>query len=131
MVAAWTAGCDGAPVPMDDAGAGTTRASIRGEVTYAGSADGSLLIGVFDWDDASPSQPMGPPRELVPVTTPTFPHPYELRAIRPGSYFVGAVLDIGRDNPTIPGPEDLEVYTPRIELAAGDELVIDLALPND
>ncbi|MCB9596137.1 MAG: hypothetical protein H6719_25670 [Sandaracinaceae bacterium] len=131
MVAAWMAGCDGSAMMDPDAGAESTRASIQGEVTYSGSADGSLLIGVFPWDEAHPSQPMGPPADFVPVDTPTWPQPFELRSIRPGAYFVGAVLDVGRDSPTIPGAEDLAVYGDRLELVAGDDLVIDLALPSE
>lgn len=129
MVAAWMSGCDGAAMTPDDGGAGSTRATITGQVTYEGGADGSLLVGIFDWDEAHPSMPMGPPIELAPFDAPTFPQPYALRSIRPGAYFVGAVLDIGRDSPTIPGPEDLEIYGERIELVAGEERVIDLALP--
>lgn len=131
MVTAWTAGCDGAAMVADDGGVGSTRASITGEVTYAGSADGSLLVGIFDWDDAHPSMPMGPPLEFEPFDTPAFPQPYELRSIRPGAYFVGAVLDVGRDSPTIPGPEDVFVYGERIELVAGEAREIDLALPAE
>ncbi len=129
MVAAWTSGCDGA-MPAGDAGV-STRATVRGDVTYGGSADGSLLVGIFDWDEAHPSMPMGPPLEFVAVDAPSFPEPYELRAIRPGAYFVGAVLDVGRDSPTLPGPEDLQVYGDRFELVAGEERVIELALRDD
>jgi len=134
MVAAWLAGCDGGGAePMmsePDAGA-SMRASVVGEVTYDGAADGALLVGVFPWDEANPSQPMGPPSEFVPADDPSFPFGYELTRIRPGAYFVGAVLDVGRDSPTIPGEEDLEVYTDRIDLEAGQRITIDLSLADD
>lgn len=134
MVAAWLAGCDSNgsdPMPPEpDAGA-SMRATVVGEVTYDGAADGSLLVGVFDWDDANPSQPLGPPADFVPSDDPSFPFGYELTRIRPGSYFVGAVLDVGRDSPTIPGEEDLEIYTERIDLEAGQTITIDLALADD
>lgn len=134
MVAAWLAGCDGdgssTMMPEPDAGA-SMRASVVGEVSYDGAADGSLLVGVFDWDEANPSQPMGPPSDFVPSDDPSFPFGYELTRIRPGSYFVGAVFDVGRDSPTIPGDEDLEIYTDRIDLEAGQTLTIDLVLADD
>lgn len=128
------AACDGAMANGDagrDGSSGSTRATVSGRVTYEGTEDGSILVGIFDWDEASPSMPMGPPLEFVPANDPTFPFEYELRGLRPGGYFVGAVLDVGRDNPTIPGEEDLEVYTGRIDLAPGDALTVDLELLDE
>lgn len=133
MLALWLAACDGGAANPDagppDAGGGT-RAAVVGEVRYEGDADGSLLVGVFPWDEAHPSQPTGPPVDFVPVDAPGFPFPYEIGGIRPGSYFVGAVLDVGRDDPTIPGEEDLEAYTGRLELAPGDRIEVDLVLED-
>ncbi len=117
--------------PGADAATGSTRAVIRGEVRYDGSQDGSLLVGVFEWDEAHPSQPMGPPADFVPVTEPTFPMEWEIAGLRPGAYFAGAVLDVGRDNPTIPGEEDLERYSERIDVEAGDVVVVDLELRDE
>lgn len=121
--------CDGA-APLADAGsdAPVSRARVEGEVRYDGDADGSLLVGIFPWDDARPSMPSGPPLEFVAVAQPSFPVRYELARLRPGTYFVGAVLDVGRDSPTIPGPEDLAVYTGMITLSVGDAITVDLEL---
>jgi len=138
MVAAWlglsASACDGATNPGDaggrDAGV-STRAAVRGAVSYEGGEDGSLLIGLWPFDSASPSMPVGPPADFVPVDVPAFPHTYEIDAIRPGTYFVGAVLDVGRDSPTLPGVEDVAVYGDRLDLMAGDDIAIDLTLPND
>lgn len=112
----------------NDSDTGSMRATISGQVLYAGDADGSLLVGVFPWDEENPSMPMGPPSDFVPADEPSFPFDYELSGLRPGSYFVGAVLDVGRDDPTIPGEEDLEHYSGRIDLEAGDSTVVDLEL---
>ena len=130
MVAAWTSGCEGGMMLEDDAGM-STRAMVQGSVTYDGAEDGSLLIGLWAWDDAMPSTPTGPPVDFLPIDTPSFPHVYELPSVRPGEYFLGAVLDVGRDSPTFPGEEDIVIYGSRLELTAGDEVAVDLVLPAE
>lgn len=130
MLTLWASACDGGAATSGDAGrdAAATRASVVGEVRYVGDADGSLLVGAWPWDPAAPSMPAGPPSELVVINEPTFPVQFELDRLRPGSYFVGAVLDVGRDDPTLPGDEDLQVYTGQVDLEAGEVHTLDLDL---
>lgn len=137
MVAAWLGGCDGGTMMSgEDSGvaedaAMATTADVTGTVTYEGSVDGSLLVGLWPWDDANPSEPMGPPTDFAMESMPAFPQSYDLSRVRPGSYFIGAVIDVGRDSPTLPGPEDIRSYGDRLDIAAGDALTIDLSLPNE
>lgn len=38
--------------------------------------------------------------------------------MEPGSYYIVAVLDVGSNNPTIPGPEDLQGCSPEVVVGA-------------
>ena len=123
--------CDGTTMMVAEDSAVHARALVQGNVSYEGSADGSLLIGVWPWDELTPSMPMGPPADFVAIDAPAFPVHFEMPEVHPGPYFVGAVLDVGRDSPTVPGTEDAAVYGSQIELLAGDDVSVDLTLPND
>ncbi|MEM7156777.1 MAG: hypothetical protein AAF799_28265 [Myxococcota bacterium] len=83
----------------DDATAG----AIDVTVNYDGAGEGTLTVVV---NTSFP--PMGPPVAFVTDMEPTFPWEGSIPDVPVGDYFVFAVLDIGNDNPTIPGPEDAQ-----------------------
>lgn len=100
--------------------------TIRGTVAYSGTETGSLAVGVYT---ACP--PAGPPVNLNTrrIAEPTFPQAFELTSVDPGSYYIVAVLDVGSNNPTIPGPEDLQACSPQVtvtaEAGASTEITLD------
>ena len=99
--------------------------SVQGTVDYAGSQMGTLIVGLYDT-----CPPMGPPAQLKvqSIDMPVFPQAFSLENIKAGSYYIAAVLDIGNDNPTQPGPEDLLACSAQVEItdAAGAETTITL-----
>ncbi|NUQ74157.1 MAG: hypothetical protein HUU21_11430 [Polyangiaceae bacterium] len=52
-------------------------------------------------------KPMGVPPAFFAKMNPMFPEKGTLSDLKPGSYNILAVLDIGGNNPSAPGPEDL------------------------
>lgn len=109
-------------------GGGAAGNFITGEVSYAGSQQGTLIVGVYE-----SCPPMGPPVQLKiqQFTAPVFPQAFELSNIKAGTYQIAAVLDVGSDNPTMPGPEDLLACSEPVEItdAAGASLAITLEDP--
>lgn len=107
-------------------------AFISGTISYQGRADGSLLIGLWFWDlDLTPGPPAdGPPTGdfMLPIDNPRFPTRYVFDRLKSGDYFVGAVLDVGRNSPTLPRPEDVQAYSERITVEPGSEHRVDLVL---
>lgn len=101
--------------------------TIRGTVSYAGSQQGSLSVGLY-----TQCPPAGPPVDLKiqKFAAPAFPQAYELTGVKAGSYYTIAVLDIGSNNPMMPGDEDLmncseQVSVSDAEGAAADITVLD------
>lgn len=97
--------------------------TIQGTVDYEGSQTGTLIVGVYDQ-----CPPAGPPVQLKVQTfdTPMFPQAFSLGGINAGSYYIAAVLDIGNNNPTQPGPEDLLACSAQVEItdSAGAETTV-------
>lgn len=76
-------------------------ADIEVTVTYEGMATGTLSVVAL-----TEFPPMGPPVAVASEMMPTFPYAATLNDLEVGEYIIFAVLDVGNDNPTIPGPED-------------------------
>lgn len=91
------------------AGAGGGQVELSNlEVTveYAGMNTGSLSIAAF-----KQFPPMGPPLAFVVEPMPMFPVKKTLMGLEAGDYYITAILDIGNNNPQMPGPEDLQALT--------------------
>ncbi|MCC6215239.1 MAG: hypothetical protein IT376_10240 [Polyangiaceae bacterium] len=99
--------------------------AVHGTVAYAGAETGALVVGVYT---ACP--PAGPPVNLnmKRYDTPAFPQAYELTNVDPGSYYIVAVLDVGSNNPTMPGPEDLQACSGQVTVSASAGATADITL---
>lgn len=74
--------------------------------------------------------PMGAPMYVVSQPMPTFPFTGTLKGLKPGSYYVVAMLDIDPPNPEIPGKEDLLINSEPIEIKGGDNQSVTLTLKD-
>lgn len=74
--------------------------------------------------------PMGAPMYIVSQPMPTFPFTGTLKGLKPGSYYVVAMLDIDPPNPAIPGKEDLLINSEPIEIKSGDNQSVTLTLED-
>lgn len=76
-------------------------ADIEVTVIYEGAATGTLnVVAITEFP------PMGPPVAVASDDMPTFPYVATLNDLEAGEYIIFATLDVGGNNPTIPGPED-------------------------
>lgn len=81
-------------------------ADIEVMVTYEGMETGLLnVVALTSWP------PAGPPVAAASEMDPAFPWSGTLNDLEAGEWYVAAVLDVGADNPTVPGPEDLVAVT--------------------
>lgn len=120
---------DGAETGGSDTGGGAEddggeAAQIEVTVNYDGAQTGNLTIAAFSmWP------PAGPPSAFEgPTAMPTFPATAGLSGLAAGDYTVVAILDIGGDNPTTPGEEDLQATSEITIEDGGDPIVVDLTL---
>jgi hypothetical protein len=82
-------------------GGGLVLADIEVTVIYEGELTGTLnVVAVTELP------PMGPPVAVASEMAPVFPYAATLDDLEVGEYIIFATLDVGGDNPTIPGPED-------------------------
>jgi hypothetical protein len=124
LAAALGLGCgDGDGDAAPDAMAGVAGNAIAGSVHYDGDGDGALIIGVF-----TEFPPMSGPVAFHSVPQPTWPETFELSPVPAGTYYAVATLDIGRDNPTMPGPEDLQTPSPPITVSDETGAWVELTL---
>ena len=96
-------------------------------VNYAGTQTGTLSVAALTM-----FPPMGPPVAFQSVKVPVFPAKITLIGLEaPKDYYLLAVLDIGNNNPTNPGPEDLVVVTmPAVKINPGMANKLDLTLKD-
>jgi hypothetical protein len=125
MVLALAAGCgDGEGDPAGPDAAGIPAANtVAGTVDYRGAEDGALIIGVF-----TEFPPMSGPVAFHTEPQPSWPVTFELPSIDPGTYYLVATLDVGRDNPTSPGPEDLQAASEPITISDSAGAWVELTL---
>ena len=105
--------------------------SISGTVTYPASvsAGDELHVGLFDTATYDPAS--GPPLQSVVVPAGGFPFAYDFTDLEPDTYWVGAYLDLGGDDPTDAGPEDPEAQVGPLLLAPGEDMTnIEVPLPE-
>jgi hypothetical protein len=85
----------------DSTTGGLVLADIEVTVVYEGTATGTLnVVAITEFP------PMGPPVAVASDMAPVFPYVATLGDLEAGEYIIFATLDVGGDNPTIPGPED-------------------------
>lgn len=76
-------------------------ADVEVTVAYEGELTGTLnVVAITEFP------PMGPPVAVASEMAPVFPYVATLNDLEAGEYIIFATLDVGGDNPTIPGPED-------------------------
>jgi hypothetical protein len=93
-------------------------------VQYAGAQTGTLSIAAF-----KQFPPAGPPLAFSQDKMPKFPAMATLKGLEPGDYYVVAILDIGNNNPQMPGPEDLQTVTmPAVTVKGNDMPAVTLTL---
>jgi hypothetical protein len=106
-----------------DAASATPANTVAGTVAYGGGQDGALIIGVF-----TEFPPMSGPVAFHTEPQPTWPFSFELPSVDPGTYHVVATLDVGRDNPTSPGPEDLQAASMPVTVSDSAGAWVELTL---
>ena len=89
---------------------------IEVTVNYEGEGTGTLNVVLL-----TSFPPMGPPLALESDMEPTFPWTGTIGEVEPGDYFVFATLDIGSDNPTIPGDEDAQALEAAMVTVVAEE----------
>lgn len=96
-------------------------------VVYEGAQTGTLTVAAF-----TSFPPAGPPEAFQVYDMPVFPQMGKLVELDPGTdYYVLAVLDVGSNNPQMPGPEDPYTATmPPVQVTAGTETPIELTLTD-
>jgi len=82
--------------------------AVKLTINYAGAKDGSLVIGLFKFFP-------GPPSAFKTIDKPQFPQEIVIQA-KPGKYTLVTSLDVGRNNPTMPGNEDLQTKTNGVQV---------------
>jgi|GEM_PF-4911786 len=87
--------------------------TVTGEVMYTGSQSGNLVFGLY-----TSLPPMGPPVAFSSIEAPEFPAEFTLSDVDEGTYQLLTVFDVGGDNPTLPGDEDLQVASEPFEVTA-------------
>lgn len=104
---------------------GTSTTDAPDETTAEGTTTGELVLGDVEvtviYDGAAMGTlnvvaitsfpPVGPPLAVASEMDPAYPWVGTLMGLEPGEYYIAAVLDVGNDNPTLPGPEDLQAVT--------------------
>lgn len=110
-----------AALPVD----ASTVARIAATVSYAGSAQGTLILATFP---AMP--PMGPPAGFAQRANPTFPAMLAIEDLQAGPAYVFAMLDVAPASPQMPGPEDRTVWSAQLTLAVGQTATVELTLTD-
>jgi len=111
---------DAAP-PVDAA----TAARINATVSYAGSAQGALVLAAF-----RSMPPMGPPAGFAQAAQPAFPATLAIDGLGAGPAYVLALLDVPPASPQQPGPEDRTAWSPALTLTVGATTTVTLTLTD-
>jgi len=103
--------------------------TVTGDITYSGPLNpGDVLhVALFNSADYTPAD--GPPAGFAEVLNPAFPYTYSF-TVSSGTYWVGAYLDVGGDDPSSAGPEDPENQVGPVLLAPGGAEAADVAIPS-
>ncbi len=110
---------DAAPVVMD----ASTVARVQGTITYAGAAQGGLVLAAF-----TSFPPMGGPVGFAQQASPSFPATLTIDGLPPGTLYVLALLDVAPASPTEPGPEDRTAWQMNVTATAGEVATFALTL---
>ena len=110
-----------------DTGVSVAGGSVRFSVAYTGAEMGTLALALYV---ACP--PDGPPIGFRDqrIENPAFPLEFDFDGVSPGSYFAAATLDIGDDNPALPGPEDILACSPSLTVTAEEGAFAPIDLDN-
>jgi hypothetical protein len=84
----------------------------------------SLNVAAFE-----EGKPMGIPPAFFTQKNPMFPVKGTLKGLEPAMYNIIAVLDIGSNNPSVPGAEDLVgMSSMPVEVMGGDAPTVDITI---
>lgn len=111
--------------PIDAPIDAATTARVQATVSYAGSAQGALILASF-----ASRPPMGPPAGFAQQATPTWPASLALENLQPGTAYVLALLDVPPASPTQPGPEDRVAWSEALTLTIGQTTTVALTLTD-
>ncbi len=76
--------------------------TVTGTVSYAGDAEGSLIVAAFlEWPT------LWAPEMFIKIPSPGYPQAYKLEGLDPGEYYIFAFIDVEPISPTLPGDEDI------------------------
>lgn len=108
-------------------GAAVMLGNVDVTVNYAGVQTGTLSVAAI-----TSFPPMGPPVAFQSIKMPMFSQKVTLIGLEaPKDYYIVAVLDIGNNNPTNPGPEDLVAITmPAVKVVADKATAVELTLKD-
>jgi hypothetical protein len=108
-------------------GAAVMLGDVDVTVNYAGAQTGTLSVAAI-----TSFPPMGPPVAFQSIKMPMFSQKVTLIGLEaPKDYYIVAVLDIGNNNPTNPGPEDLVAITmPAVKVVADKATAVELTLKD-
>ena len=108
-------------------GAAVMLGDVDVTVNYAGAQTGTLSVAAI-----TSFPPMGPPVAVQSVKMPMFSQKVTLIGLEaPKDYYIVAVLDIGNNNPQLPGPEDLVAITmPAVKVVANKATAVELTLKD-
>lgn len=93
-------GCESDPNSSVDLPPGNT---IEVVVHYDGTQEGTAIAGVF-----TECPPEAGPMAFAVDESPEFPQTLTIFNVLAGEHFINVILDIGHDNPMMPGDEDLQ-----------------------
>lgn len=110
-----------AALPIDAA----TAARISATVSYAGSAQGALVLAAF-----RSMPPMGPPAGFAQAAQPAFPATLAIDGLGAGPAYVLALLDVPPASPQQPGPEDRTAWSSVLTLTVGATTTVTLTLTD-
>ncbi len=110
-----------AALPIDAA----TAARISATVSYAGSAQGALVLAAF-----RSMPPMGPPAGFAQAAQPAFPATLAIDGLGAGPAYVLALLDVPPASPQQPGPEDRTAWSSALTLTVGATTTVTLTLTD-
>lgn len=110
---------------VSSTGSSMLTGKIKVTVSYTGKQTGPLIVAaVKDFP------PKGPPDAFTKIAAPAYPQIVEL-PIAAGSYYVTAILDVGNNYMTMPGPEDLVgLSMAKVDVKGNDEPTVDVPLKD-
>ncbi len=91
---------------------------------HATGVAGPLTVALFEDLPIS-----GAPVAYLRINEPLYPQRFEIHDVQPGLYELMVVIDVGANNPTIPGSEDVQVEAGQIQISDDNGVWVDVVVP--